>query len=271
MSKLIPILVATLIAACATDDDGRQYVKHFLIDMGATLGSSSVKPRTPKSGNEYFVDVRYIVPSMMALGLYHKPWEEPMPMPFPELGYLESVVFDPGRWVTNYPKPSFQRCTARDGYWGAKIVMNFTDEDIEAVVETGQLSNPAAAQELVRLLKERRDKIGRYWCSMVNPLDRFWIDRAGLHFEDLAVVGKIARAEDTGYRYRVLDEAGEVLWGERKTQDDCLPVPGGLKAERFYAFEIFTDRVGAPEHAVRVYFYKWGEGRYQIVRVERAR
>ena len=248
---------------------GKGHVKHYLIDMGATLGSSTVKPRTPKSGNEYFVDIRQIVPSTLALGLYQKPWEEPLPMAYPELGYLESTIFSPKRWVTNYPNPAFERCTVRDGYWGAKIVMSFTDTDIEAVVKAGQLSNPKAEQALIGLLKERRDKIGHYWFARINPLDRFWINQDGLHFEDLAIKGHLAQPTQTTYVYRLLNKNGKPTTQPQTTPHTHIPIPTHLPNKQYHAIEIRTQRPNASPHATRIFFYKWQAGQYQIVKIER--
>lgn len=249
--------------------NGKGYVKHYLIDMGASLGSSSVKPRTPKSGNEYFVDLRHIIPSTLAFGLYRKPWEEPLPMQYPSIGYLESEVFHPARWVTNYPNPAFQRCTARDGYWGAKIVMSFTNEDIEACVKSGQLTNPNAEAELIRLLQERRDKIGRYWFAKINPLDRFWVNPEGLHFEDLAIQGHLAQPEQTTYRYRFFTHNNTPIGSAQTTPTAQITMPPTLSSKQYYTIEIHTLRPNASQHPVRIYFYKWADGKYQIVKVDR--
>ena len=54
--------------------------------------------------------------------------------------------------------------------------MAFTDEDIRVLVKTGQYSNPAAEEWLIRCLRERRDKIGRAFLSKVLPLDDFRIE-----------------------------------------------------------------------------------------------
>ena len=252
------------------DAQGRRYIKHYLIDMGATLGSSTVQPRTPKSGNEYFVDVRYIVPSIVGLGLYKRSWEEALPMKYLSVGYLESEIFHPGKWVTNYPNPAFQRCTNRDGYWGAKIVMEFRDGDIEAIVKSAQFPDAGAEAELIRLLKARRDKVGGYWFRRINTLDRFWMDRDGLHFEDLAVIGGLVSAGETRYRYRLLDRGGKALGGERGLETEGrLSVPDDLGSNQFYGVEIRALRSGWADKYVRVYFYVKAPGRYQIVRVDR--
>ncbi|OGG53262.1 MAG: hypothetical protein A3F84_05130 [Candidatus Handelsmanbacteria bacterium RIFCSPLOWO2_12_FULL_64_10] len=254
-----------------TDERGRSYIKHYLIDMGSCFGSNNLMPHPPKYGNEYVWDPRTVGLSLFALGLYKKAWEDPLPMKHPSLGYFENETFRPGRWVPTYPNPAFERCTNRDGYWGAKIVMSFSDEDVAAMVRTGHLSDPGAEAELTRLLIERRDMIGRHWFGRINPLDRFSADERGIRFEDLAVRGRLASASETTYRYRLLNAQGKVAGPERTLRGEtCIPMTG-LPPKQFYGYEVRTLRAGqtAWSRYTRVYFYTSEPGRYQIVRVER--
>ena len=129
-----------------SDGQGKGHLKHYLIDMGSTFGSNNMMPHPPKYGNEYVWDPRTIGLSLVSAGLYRKAREEPLPMDHPSLGYFENKTFRPRDWVPTYPNAAFERCTNRDGYWGAKIVMAFSDEDIATIVETGrylQMLEPA--------------------------------------------------------------------------------------------------------------------------------
>src|SRR4030095_2825704 len=36
-------------------EDGRQYLKHYLIDFGSILGSAGYAPKEPWTGHEYFI------------------------------------------------------------------------------------------------------------------------------------------------------------------------------------------------------------------------
>ncbi len=255
-----------------TDERGRRYIKHYLIDMGSTLGSGTVEPHPPKSGYEYLWDPRTVGLSLFALGLYKKAWEDPLPMKYLSLGYFENKTFHPGRWAPDYPNPAFERCTNRDGYWGAKIVMSFSDEDVAAMVRTGRLSDPGAEAELTRLLIERRDMIGRHWFGRINPLDRFAVDQNGIRFEDLAVRGRLASASETTYRYCLLNAQGKAAGPERDLRGETfIPIETGLPPKQFYGYEVRTLRAGqtAWSRYTRVYFYVPEPGRYQIVRVER--
>ncbi len=254
------------------DEEGRRYLKHYIIDMGSTFGSNNLMPHKPKYGNEYLWDARTVGLSLISLGLYRKAWDEPLPMKYPELGYFENETFRPGRWVPTYPNPAFERCTARDGYWGAKIVMSFSDEEIAAMVQTGHYSNPDATAELTRLLIERRDMIGKYWFDKINPLDKFWIDPDGLRFEDQAVNGNLASAEGTTYRYTLIDAEGNPVGPIGMHRGEVtLKVPAELPPRKYYGFRIQARRPGRSGwgKATNVYFYAWQQGRYQIVRVER--
>ena len=251
------------------EEDGRRYVRHYLIDMGSAFGSNNLMPHLPKYGNEYVWDPRTIFLSIVSLGFYRKGWEEPLPMQYPSIGYFENKTFRAGRWVPTYPNPAFERCTNRDGYWGAKIVMNFSDEQIKTMVDAGKLSNPGAAAELTRLIAERRDMIGRYWFARVNPLDRFEVEGNQLRFEDLAVKGGLEQAAAAEYRYQRLDHKGgkqgqsQVLKGSTS-----IGLDSGLDDGQFHGYEIRTRRGGGWSKYTRVYFYA-EDGRFHIARIER--
>ncbi len=93
--------------------------------------------------------------------------------------------------------------TARDGYWAAKILSAFTDEDLRLIVEQGHFQNPAAVDFLVETLAARRDKIVRYWFAKVPPIDFFTLTPAGIEFHDLAVERGYTEVEKPLYRFRL--------------------------------------------------------------------
>src|SRR6185295_2007441 len=99
----------------------------------------------------------------------------------------ESAVYQPQDFKEMIPQPAFRAATDRDGYWGAKIVASFSDEQIAAAVEAAQYEDPRARDCLVSNLIVRRDKIARYWFDRVAPLDFFSVEDDALRFRDLAV------------------------------------------------------------------------------------
>ena len=251
------------------DEEGRRYVKHYLIDMGSAFGSNNLMPHLPKYGNEYVWDPRTILRSIVSLGFYRKPWEEPLPMKYPELGYFENETFDAASWVPTYPNPAFERCTNRDGYWGAKILMNFNEEEIAAMVAMGQYSDPRAAAELTRLLVERRDMIGKYWFARVNPLDRFVVVDGELRFADLAVAGGLTSS--ASYRYHAIDAVGRRVGVDKLSESPRWPVDLELKQMVVRGFEIRTQRQNAGSWSTytRVYVYADDAGVLRIAGIGR--
>lgn len=281
--------------AIYTEEEGKKFIKHYLLDMGSTLGSNNLIPHAPKYGNEYLVDPRTIGLSLIALGLYVKPWEFEqghLNPNYPSVGYFESRLFDPGRWVPTYPNPAFENCTLRDAYWGAKIVMSFSEDDIRAIVETAKMSDPMAKEYIIKTLIERRDKIGRYWFSRMNPLDKFRFEsnhkkgQITLNFNDLAVDGNLNSARESKYVYTLLYKKNEIhkqaivdepsipiTENGKGYLDEILTKTNGIVREedKIFSVKIQTQREkGDLSKAVEVYFYYPGSsGKPRVVGIVR--
>jgi hypothetical protein len=141
-----------------------------------------------------------------------------------------------------------------DGFWGAKIVVRFTRDQIRAAVEQGRYSDPRAVEYLTTTLVQRQRKTARYWFDRVNPLDRFETrpGQRGLQlcFEDLAVRYAIDRSP-TRYAARAFDHEGKPLpWtGQAAPADDgraCFEAIGPAGSHDGYTvIEIQTARQGA--------------------------
>ena len=256
--------------AAYTDD---RYVKHYILDMGSTLGANAGPPHRPIHGQAYMIDQRKIPVALLGLGAYRFPWWYYDATPkYKAVGYFRADVFRPGEWVPTYPNPAFEKMTLRDAFWGAKIVMSFSDEDLRAIVETGQISNPEAEAHLVDILRERRDKIGRYWFDRINPLDRFSVEaasppvasessstaagssdaspsRSTLHFDDLAVTGGLEPAAERQYVAQVLlDDAP--LGDERTVEESRVPL--GIDGTPLRTVLDERGRTGRHQRVVRV-------------------
>lgn len=166
-------------------ENGIRFVKHYLIDFGATLGSASYGPNSPRSGNDYLFQWGPAARQFLSLGLSVPKWARSKYPEIPAVGAFEYELFDPVQWVPEYPNSAFSNATAEDRFWAAKQVMAFTDEDIRAIVKTGGYSDRRAEDWVVRCLIERRNKIGRAFLQSTLPLDRFAIANGKLDFEDL--------------------------------------------------------------------------------------
>ncbi len=185
-------------------EDGKSYIRHYLIDFGTTFGSAARGPSAGKIGHENSIDPHMLLTRTFALGLYYPDYDKYDDVKYNSIGLFGSELFDPGHYKPLIPNPAFENKTNRDCYWGARLVMSFTDHQLEEIVKEGQYSDPAAEAYLLKVLKERRDKIGRYWYARVNPLDYFRLMRIRgswhLCFEDMMVLGNLEESKDTKYR-----------------------------------------------------------------------
>lgn len=205
------------------------YIKHYVQDFGNTLGANGASIHEPIYGQAYLIDPRYMVLNGLSLGLHVNRWEEidaSEHIPYPSVGYFRAEVFKPGGWVSAHPLPAFEKMTLRDAFWGAKQVMSFRDEEIRAIVETGEFSNPGAVDYLSEVLIKRRDRIGRYWFSRINPIDRFTVKRSGgwlvLSFEDLGLLDNIFDPSQTTYSYDLSVVEGPGLMRNQVTEQPVI-------------------------------------------------
>ena len=186
-------------------EGNRRFIRHYLIDFGSTLGGAPEGPMDAFRGHETDFDLAAGFKNLVTLGLDVKDWEKAPQVEYPSVGRFSAVDFVPGNTDMNILNPAFAMRTNLDGYWGAKLVMSFSDEQLKVLVREGQFSDPAAEEYLLQVLKLRRDMTGRYWYSRVNCLDRFTLNEpaAGLQelrFTDLGIKGKIWSDRETRYR-----------------------------------------------------------------------
>ncbi|MBT3233503.1 MAG: hypothetical protein HN356_11880 [Calditrichaeota bacterium] len=191
------------------NEDGKNFVKHFLIDFGTFFGSGGRGPQPKHRGYENEADPHAAGIRILTLGLYVPEWEKvPDQVEYPSIGRYHSAYYHPMKWKVIFPNPAFDNTTDLDGYWGAKLVMSFTDEEIEAMVATGEYPNPEAANYLTKTIIERRDITGKYWFDRVTPIDRFTITEDEHHlqvltFDDVGIETKIYYPESADYRYSI--------------------------------------------------------------------
>lgn len=161
---------------------GAPFVKHYLIDFGATLGSASFVANSPRDGNVYLFDWKSSASQFLTLGLYAPKWQHAKYPKLPSAGRFEYEVFDPMRWVGDYPSTAFRNENPEDRAWAARKIQVFTDEEIRAIVSMGQYSDPAAEAWVARCLIERRRKIVDAFLSGTAGLDRFEVAGNRLSF-----------------------------------------------------------------------------------------
>ncbi len=196
------------------------YVRHYLIDFAASLGSGTIRPHNPREGAEYNFDFWQTMGRMFTLGFYRQGWEsEPFAVIDPSIGWMQVDTFDPAGWKANWPNEAFVNMTVRDGYWGAKLVGSFTDAQIRAAVRAGELPSEFAADTLADILRYRRDRIVEYWYGRVTPVENVGVavnggaaDGFTLGFDDYGIRDGAWTADGVSYRWKFEHEALGRRW-----------------------------------------------------------
>ncbi|HUP20099.1 MAG TPA: hypothetical protein VM778_09120 [Gemmatimonadota bacterium] len=250
------------------------YLRHHLLDFGSALGSGSVHPHNPRHGSEHDFDASAILLRLVTFGAYKRPWQKMLPYPEwpPSIGFYSIDGFNPADWRSNIVNPAFINRTARDGYWGAKLVMSFTDAQLDAAARAGRYSEPDAAAYLLEGLKERRDATGRYWFRQVSSLDRPRVEGGAVVFDDLWArhFGGSAR-----YEYALdwddggIDDEGEVTSARIPLPAPAAGVPtGGDSADDHLRLEVrkVFDDGGRADRPATIWL-AWDGSAYRVVGV----
>ncbi len=190
-------------------DPSIHYVKHYFVDFGKSLGIWRDELRMSYEGWATVADVAQIGHALVTFGFGDRPWER---MRYPHLrgvAWFESEVFDPDAFVPAYPYYPHTLMDRADGFWAAKLIMRFSEEQVRAAVESGRYSEATATEYVTKTLIERQRKIGSVWFRRVTPLDgiRLSADGRQLCFDDLLVRYGFAHGDST-YRARAFDTQG---------------------------------------------------------------
>ena len=225
------------------------YVKHYLLDFGKSLGVMATTGHDPRRGHSYVIDLADMTTSLFQLGLVERSWEDTSAPKLRGVGLFEAHTYNPGTWVTDYPVyVPFLRADRIDQFWGAKILIRFTPEQIRAIVDTGQLSDPRAAAYVTETLIARQRATAAYWFARVNPLDRFEAYRERLCFDDLAIGYDFAAAATTRYQVERFDRSARSLGSTAApaSSDGRACVPLSLTGDRdgYTMVKLTTTRPG---------------------------
>jgi hypothetical protein len=190
------------------ETNGVQHIKHYLVDFGSMRGSDSFEPKNARFGHRYMIEKdKSVLVKMFTAGLWIEDWERADYGGHREDGRISAEVFHPDRWTSNYPNPAFLNRLPDDEFWGAKQVMAFTNEEIRAIVSTGQYSDSKPLDYLVGTLEKRRDEVGRTFYAKVLPLDRFELRNGELVFHNLAADAGFTQAPVYQWEWAHFDNA----------------------------------------------------------------
>lgn len=214
----------------SVEENGQTVLKHYLSDLNGALGATQEGPKEPMLGYEYEIDYGETSKAILGFGFYKKPWQKKWRLAgekipgAPAVGYFTNELFDPARYKTQFPYEAFRLVTRADGFWAAKLLMSFSDEDIRAMVKAGQYSDAKDAEAIAKTLIERRDKIAGYWFSRANPLDEFSLSGGKLSFKDLAIEHGFAAKEGTVYQIEVMNEGKKKKIAQSETKETVVDI-----------------------------------------------
>jgi hypothetical protein len=256
-------------------EGGRVFVRHYMHDFGAILGSSTRFPEPPISNHEYYIEKRASLRQLFTLGLYTpKPLrsEGPEDIP-PSVGWFESGSFEPEKWKPNYPNRAFSNMQPADAFWGARLVSRFSDEAINAIVANAGYDDAEAAAYLARTLIRRRDIIAQVWLNAVNPIVDASLDaRGALTFTNAAVAARVASHGTYRIEWARFDNRSGAIEasGTEEQSEPKGTAPAGLLTSPFIVATIVSAHPDQPGWAnpVRIYFRKEGAG-WKTVGLER--
>ncbi len=171
-------------------EDGKTWLKHYLLGFQGALGADADGVKPPMVGYEYLYDAGETQKAFWTLGFWEKPWQKRWreageATRSSAVGYFDNNGFDPGKFKTFLPQFVFKDVTAADGFWAAKIIKSFTDEEIRSIVKTGKFAEEPDQAFVADTLIARRDIIVKYWFSKAAPLDDFDVKGGKLTFTDL--------------------------------------------------------------------------------------
>lgn len=242
----------------APDNPNRHFVKHYQLDFGKALGGLALFAHDPRRGIEYSFDAPAMWGSFVTLGFRPRRFESRRPAPFRGVAVFDTKHYNPAKWHPESPAYlPFLTADRIDWFWAGKILMRFTPDQIRAIVETGELSNPLSVTYLTNTLISRQRRTAAYAFAYVSPLDNFKVDdRAAVCFDDLALLYKLS---DTPTRYlvRSLDRHGRQLGSSRsydaKSGNTCTSsVDVSTDADGYTMVEIETRRA---ERGLTVYVH----------------
>ncbi|MEQ1908081.1 MAG: hypothetical protein ABMA15_04620 [Vicinamibacterales bacterium] len=177
-------------------ENGRSYVRHYLLDFGSALGSGGVGPADHWSGAQYLVQPKLVGQHMIGFGFVRPNWQTTKFYESRSIGRLPLVneTFDPRTWKARVPNQAFLHARTDDRFWAARKLAALTTDMISAAVKAGDFRDPRSEAFLVRALAERRDAILRAYLTGVNPIVEPVLTSGTLTFLNAAVEADVAPA-----------------------------------------------------------------------------
>ena len=256
-------------------ENGRSFIRHYLLDFGSALGSAAVGPREGWEGYEALVEQPgEIGRRVLSLGFRVPVWRTQDYFESPAIGRLprDHSKWDPEAWWPHITNAAFRHMRPDDTFWAATKIAAISEDMIRAAVEEGQFGYLEAKQFLAQAIIDRRLRILQTFLPKVNPVTDPAIDAKGrLTFRNAAVEAAVA---DRAPGYRALwytfdntTDTARLIATTEETQSPML-MPA-MPASEYIKVDIAA--VGGPEawtRPVSAYFRR-NSGNWMLVGFER--
>ena len=255
-------------------ENGRSFIRHYLLDFGSALGSAAVGPREGWEGYEALVEQPgEIGARVLSLGFKIPKWRTQDYFESPAIGRLprDHSEWDPQSWWPHITNAAFRHMRSDDTFWAATKIAAISDDMIKATVTEAKFDNPAAEAFLAKAISDRRLRILQAFLPKVNPLVDLAITDGRLTFRNLAVEAAVAdRVPGYSALWYTFDNAGDKATLVATTEETQSPLPmPRMPASEFIKVDISA--VGGPEpwtRPISAYFRKISAG-WALVGLER--
>ncbi|MGH9383500.1 MAG: hypothetical protein ACRD2N_04340 [Vicinamibacterales bacterium] len=245
-------------------ENGRTFIRHYLLDFSSALGSASIMPREGWEGYEPLVEnTGDIGKRILAFGFAIPEWRTMEFFESRSIGRLprDHTNWNPVKWSPHITNAAFRHMRPDDTFWAAQKVAAISDDMIRAAVAEGQFNDPPSEEFLAKAIRERRTRVLQMFLPAVNPVIDPAIAAGQLTFSNAAVTAGVS-PDPKGYLaswFTFDNNTGQTTpLGTVKGPDSPLPTPA-LPASGFVKVEISA--VGGPDawsKPISVYFRKKG-------------
>jgi hypothetical protein len=229
--------------AALVTENGRTFIRQYLLDFGSTLGSGGIGPTELWEGSEPLVeDGKDIARRAAAFGVLIPEWRTMKFYVAPSVGRLpaDPEKWDPTTWRPHITNAAFRHARADDTFWAANKMTFITDAMIDAAIKEGEFNDPPSEQMLGKMIRARRDRILQTYLPAVNPIVEPSLANDGrLSFRNAAVDAHVSAAP-SGYEasWSVFDNAtgesralGVSSAATPTIQAPALPAGGFIKVD----------------------------------------
>ena len=186
-------------------ENGRSFIRNYLLDFGSALGSAAVGPREGWEGYEALVEEPgEIGKRVLSFGFNIPVWRTQDYFESPSIGRLprDHSKWNPEEWWPHITNAAFRHMRHDDDFWAASKLAAITDDMIKAAVAEGKFGDPISEEFLAKAISDRRLRILQTFLPKVNPIVDPALDANGrLSFRNLAADLAVA---DRAPAYRAL-------------------------------------------------------------------